>query len=129
MSFAVSSPLASLSIVKPSNLLDPTSHCYARCCRLDWTAPRPQLELATDLGGERAALAAGEKAKAERQLVEILERSPKHVSALALLYELRAAEGRAAAAEALLARIVRLDPNNLPATQSLALSLFNKGAL
>ena len=29
----------------------------------------------------------------------------------------------------LLARIVRLDPNNLPATQSLALSLFNKGAL
>ena len=40
-----------------------------------------------------------------------------------------ATEGRAAAADALLARIVRLDSNNLPATQALALSLFNRGAL
>jgi Flp pilus assembly protein TadD len=43
-----------------------------------------QSEPATDLGGERAALAAGDKANAERQLVKILERSPKNVSALAL---------------------------------------------
>jgi tetratricopeptide (TPR) repeat protein len=120
----------------PSDPVDPTSPCpcgsglrYASCCGLDWTRPWPQSEPATDLGVERAALAAGDKASAERQLVKILERSPKNVSALALLCELRATEGRAAAAEALLARIVRLDSNNLPAMQALALSLFNRGAL
>jgi tetratricopeptide (TPR) repeat protein len=135
MSFVASAPPASLSFVTPPDPVDPTSPCpcgsglrYARCCGLDWTAPWPQSELATDLVGQQAALAAGDKAKVERQLVEILERSPKHVSALALLHELRVGEGRAAA-EALLARIVRLDPNNLPATQALALSLFNRGAL
>ncbi len=125
-----------LSTLTPFDPVDPTSPCpcgsglgYASCCGLDWTAPWPQSESATDLGGERAALAAGDKANAERQLVKILERSPRNVSALALLCELRATEGRAAAAEALLARIVRLDSNNLPATQALALSLFNRGAL
>lgn len=46
-----------------------------------------------------------------------------------LLHELCAAQSRTAAAAALLARIVRLDPNNLAATQALALLLFGKGAL
>jgi tetratricopeptide (TPR) repeat protein len=119
-----------------SNPVDPTSPCpcssglrYARCCGLDWTAPWPEPGPAADLGPARAALAAGNQAEAERQLVQLLERSPKHVAALGLLYELRAAEGATMAVEALLARIVRLDPNKLPATQALALLLFNKGAL
>ena len=134
--FAALGPRASLSSMTFSIPVDLGSRCpcgsglrYARCCGLDWTVPWPEPVPAPDLGRARAALAASNKAEAERQLVELLERSPKHVAALALLYELRAAENRTAAAEALLARIVRLDPNNLPATQALALLLFTKGAL
>ena len=119
----------------PFDALDQISRCpcgsglsFARCCGLDWTAQWPEPAPAPDLRPARVALAAGDRATAERQLVEILERSPTHVGALTLLYELRAAENRVGA-EAVLARIVRLDLNNLPATQSLALSLFNKGAL
>ncbi len=85
--------------------------------------------MAPELGRARAALAASDEAETERLLVELLERSPKHVGALTLLYELRSRQNRIAAAEALLKRIVRLDPNNLPMTQALALQLFAKGAL
>jgi tetratricopeptide (TPR) repeat protein len=81
------------------------------------------------VGLARAALAAGEQAEAERLLVELLERSPKHVGGLTLLAELRSAQSQTGAPEVLLARIVRLDPNHLAATQALALLLFGKGAL
>ena len=102
---------------------------HARCCGLDWTMPWPKPDPTMDLGPARAALAASNEAEAERTLVELLERSPTHGGALALLNELRAAQGRPAAVKALLARMVRLDPNNLPATQALALLLFNQGSL
>jgi tetratricopeptide (TPR) repeat protein len=102
---------------------------YARCCGFDWTAPWPEPGPAPELGRARAALAARNPVEAKRQLVELLERSPKHVEALAQLAEVCAAEKQTAAAEALLARIVRLDRNNLPSTQALALLLFNNGAL
>ena len=117
-----------LLIMTPPDPVDTPSRChcgsglrFARCCGLDWTAPWPEPEPAPEVGRGRAALAAGDHAEAERQLVELLERSPKHVGALAVLHDLRSAQGRTAAAEALLARIVRLEPNNLPATQALAL--------
>jgi tetratricopeptide (TPR) repeat protein len=100
-----------------------------RCCALDWTASWPQPASAPELDGARTALAAGDVAAAERLLVDFLQRAPTHVRGLVLLYELRAAQKQTAAAEALLTRIVRLDRNNLFATQSLALLLFGKGAL
>jgi tetratricopeptide (TPR) repeat protein len=116
--------------------VDPISPCpcgsglrYARCCGLDWTAPWSAPDPPSDLDRVRAALVANNRAEAQQRLIELLERSPMHVGALGMLYELHAAEGRTAAMESLLARIVRLDPNNLPATQVLALLLFNKGAL
>jgi tetratricopeptide (TPR) repeat protein len=102
---------------------------YDRCCGLDWTAPWPEPGPAPELGRARAALTAGNQAEAGRELVDLLERSPKHVGGLALLAELRSAQNCAPAEEALLARIVRFDPNNLKATQALALLLFTKGAL
>ena len=46
-----------------------------------------------------------------------------------LLYQIRSAAQHTTAAEALLNRIVRLDPNDLAATQTLAALLFGKGAL
>lgn len=64
-----------------------------------------------------------------RLLVDFLDRSPLHLGALALLQEICAGEGKTAASEALLRRIVRLDPNNLAATQALALALFGRRAL
>ena len=125
-----------LSIMTLSDPIAPASPCpcgsglrHARCCGLDWTAPWPDPGLAPELGRARAALAAGDQAEAGRLLVELLEKSPKHIGAITLLYELRSAQTRTAAAEALLKRIVRLDPNNLKATQALALLLFTKGAL
>src|SRR5579862_3678786 len=54
---------------------------------------------------------------------------PGDVAALRTLRDSHAARGDAAGAEALNARIVRLDPNDLAATQALALALFNRGAL
>ncbi|HXZ15917.1 MAG TPA: sulfotransferase [Roseiarcus sp.] len=100
---------------------------HKRCCGLDWAATWPGET--PDLGPVRTVLAAGKRSEAEQRLVALLESSPRDGGALALLYELRLAEDKPAAAEALLARIVRLDPNNLAATQTLALMLFNKGAL
>ncbi len=99
-----------------------------RCCSLDWTASWPKPGPAPEVAQARAALKAGNVAEAERLLIDLLERSPKHIGGLTLLHELRAPKNRAAA-EALLARIVRLDPNNLAATQALALSLFGRGAM
>jgi hypothetical protein len=51
-----------------------------------------------------------------RRIIEFFERSPKHVGALLP----RTAENRTNAMPALLARIVRLDPNNFGGTQPLA---------
>jgi tetratricopeptide (TPR) repeat protein len=120
----------------PAQPIDPASPCRCgsglrqdRCCGLDWTAPWPEPGVAPEFGRARAALAAGDQAEAGRLLVELMEKSPKHIGAMTLLYELRSSQGRTVAAEALLKRIVRLDPNNLPMTQALALLLFTKGAL
>src|SRR5271166_826090 len=100
-----------------------------RCCSLDATAAWPKPAPEPDLERAGAARAAGRVEKAERRLIDLLERSPLHVGALALLAEIRTAQSDRRASEALWKRIVRLDPNHLPATQALALLLFGKGAL
>ncbi|TBW40117.1 tetratricopeptide repeat protein [Siculibacillus lacustris] len=73
--------------------------------------------------------ARGERSEAERLCLEVLELAPGQGGALAVLYQIRKAEGATAAAEALVRRLVGLDPNNLWATQELALLLFGKGDL
>jgi tetratricopeptide (TPR) repeat protein len=100
-----------------------------RCRALDWTASWPPSEPASEIEPARAALQAGDATDAERLLVALLERSPLHVGALALLQDMCAAQARAAASEALLARVVRIDPGNLAATQALALAPFGRRAL
>jgi tetratricopeptide (TPR) repeat protein len=74
-------------------------------------------------------LNSGNTAEAERLVIDLLGRFPRHLGALDLLYRIRRPQNQMAAAEALLKRIVRLDPNNLLATQTLALLLFDKGAM
>jgi tetratricopeptide (TPR) repeat protein len=100
-----------------------------RCCALDWTTPQPAAASAGEVEHARARLAAGDREGAEQALIALLEAWPLHSAALRLLQELCAAKGRLAASEALLARVVRLDPNDLAATQALALALFNRRAL
>jgi tetratricopeptide (TPR) repeat protein len=100
-----------------------------RCCSLDWTAAWPKPAREPEVIEARAAQAAGKIDEAEHLLLGVLERSPLHVGALALLADIRTGQNSRGASEGLLKRIVRLDPNNLPATQALALLLFGKGAL
>jgi hypothetical protein len=59
----------------------------------------------------RAALGAGNRGKAARLLIDVLDRFPRHLGARTLLHQIRSAENQAMAAEALLTRIVRLYPN------------------
>jgi tetratricopeptide (TPR) repeat protein len=100
-----------------------------RCCALDWTAAWPTPVHEAEVAQARAAQVAGSTAEAERLLVGVLSRSPLHVGALTLLVDIRTAQNRREASEALLKRVARLDPNHLSATQALALLLFGKGAL
>ena len=80
---------------------------------------------------ERAAQAANKGATdtAERLALELLELSPCHIETLWLLSRIRLAQGMLSAAEALVRRIVAVNPNGLIATQDLALRLMQKGAL
>jgi tetratricopeptide (TPR) repeat protein len=100
-----------------------------RCCALDWGVPPAAPRETPELEYARVALNVGNREEAARLLIDLLERFPRHLGALALLYQIRSAENEATAAEALLTRIVRLDPNDLAATQALASLLFGKGAL
>src|SRR5262249_46328857 len=100
-----------------------------RCCGLDWAEPAAAAEPVAEFARALSAARTGQTAEAERLSIIVLERFPRHVGALDLLYQIRRAQDRMPAAEALLARIVRLDPNNLKATQTLASLLFGRGAL
>jgi tetratricopeptide (TPR) repeat protein len=120
----------------PQAAADPSSPCacgsglrHDRCCALDWNVPPAAPQETPELGRARVALDAGDTAEAARLLIDLLDRFPRHLDALRMLYRLRSAESKMPAAEALLSRIVRLDPNDLAATQALAALLFGKGAL
>jgi Flp pilus assembly protein TadD len=103
-----------------------------RCCGLDPASLPPAGAGAPLLPVvERAAEAErqGANVEAERLCREVLELAPAQPDALAILYRLSRADGREAAADALLRRIVQLHPNTFWATHDLALSLLGKGAL
>jgi tetratricopeptide (TPR) repeat protein len=104
----------------------------ARCCGLDIAALPPPgagapllplVERAAEL--ERR----GVPADAERLCRQVIELMPGQPDALSILYRICQADGRAAAAEALLRRIVLLHPNTFWATHQLGLGLLGKGAV
>src|SRR6202051_4378391 len=100
-----------------------------RCCALDWSIPAAASRPTPEIDRAGAALTAGNVTDAARLLIDLLQQFPRHLDALRLLYQIRSAENEAMAAEALLARVVRRDPNDLAATQALAALLFGRGAL
>jgi hypothetical protein len=61
---------------------------------------------------------------AERLCLDVLELAPDRPIALRVLYEIRKTEGNQRAAEMLIRRDVRPDPNNFGATNELALILL-----
>ena len=97
-----------------------------RCCQLAGAAPaEPASE--REIQAIAAALRGGDMAAGERALIEALTRAPLDLRALRLLQALRADEGKTAAAEALLKRIVRLDPNDLAATPGAGAGAVRQG--
>ena len=71
----------------------------------------------------------GAKDVAERLCLDVLELAPDRPGALSVLYSIRKEQGKAAAAEALIRRLVHFEPNNFEATNEIALMLLSKGAL
>jgi tetratricopeptide (TPR) repeat protein len=99
----------------------------ASCCAIDWRYTPPSMDVAPEVEQAQAFLGNGDADAAERLLLALLDRSPAHLGGLSLLAALRRAQARPAGV--LFGRVVALDPNNLSATQTLALMLFERGAL
>ena len=103
-----------------------------RCCALQQNAISPADATRHLIPVVERAIQAyqkGAKEVAERLCLDVLELAPDRPGALSVLYSIRKEQGKAAAAEALIRRIVRFEPNNFDATNELALRLLGKGAL
>lgn len=103
-----------------------------RCCNLELGAPPPPAAIAQLVPLVERAMKAyhqGAIKTAEQTCLDVLELAPHRSDAMSMLYEIRRAQGNAQAADVLIQRIVALDPNNLAATNELALTLLGKGRL
>jgi Tfp pilus assembly protein PilF len=103
-----------------------------RCCELDPTfAASSEAVKRVDILADRAAkaLASGDAVAAEAGSLEVLNIAPRFLGALWILYQIRRRAGHEQAALALLQRLVAVAPNNVEATQELALLLFQRGDL
>ncbi len=92
----------------------------ARCCGLDLATLGPP-------AASHSMPALPADPAAERLCLDALEAAPGQPEALWTLSRLRLAQDKPAAAEALVGRIVALDPNNARATQDLALRVMRRG--
>jgi tetratricopeptide (TPR) repeat protein len=104
----------------------------ARCCELNLAtlgAPEANRHL---VPLEERALEAhrnGAGDVAESLVLDILELAPGRNVSLSVLYEIRKAHNNRPASEALIRRIVALEPNNFWATNEITLLMLGKGAL
>jgi tetratricopeptide (TPR) repeat protein len=102
----------------------------ARCCELN-LATLGVREASRHLAPleERAAQEQknGATEAAERLALDVLELAPGRARALAILYEIRKAQGKTEASAALIRRLVALEPNNFWATNELTLLLLGRG--
>ncbi len=105
---------------------------HGSCCALPPVAPPPPNSLRHLIPlVQRAAQAhrEGDVPVAECLCLDVLELVPIERDALRVLYEIRKAEGRHNAVEALIRRLVALDANDFWAINELTLMLLNKGIL
>src|SRR5690349_13632509 len=119
--------------------MDPSALCpcdsglrYDSCCALSSAVPPPPGSLRHLVPLVQRAIQAhrrGDGQTAERLCLDVLELVPVERDALRVLYEIRKAGGQRSAAEALIRRLVALDPNDFPATNELTLLLLDDGRL
>jgi tetratricopeptide (TPR) repeat protein len=103
-----------------------------RCCALDFATLSPveaTQALVPMLTQAETALAAGDLVTAENNARHMLELAPGREDALMFLYRTSRQAQKFAAAEALIRRVVALNPNNFWATNELTLMLLNRGQL
>jgi tetratricopeptide (TPR) repeat protein len=105
---------------------------WQRCCGFDphsWgpfvgAGPlEPLIRQAVEAAGH------ADREAAIRSCLDVLELLPWHEGCLALLARLHLSADNRPAAEALLRRAVKINPNDLLVTQNLCMLLFNNGAL
>ena len=104
----------------------------SRCCDLDPAfAVRPEARVQVDVLANSAskALAGDDIVAAEARSLEVLDIAPRYPAALWILYQIRRRAGHERAALALLQRLVAVAPNNIEATQELAMLLFQRGEM
>lgn len=125
----------SATTTPPRTEIDPTPCACGsglravRCCRLDPAGlPDPANHPVLDplLEQARTARTANRNREAERHLLQLLDLAPHHREGLRLLFEIRRAEGRMPAAEALIARIAALPPDVAAAHVQHAQLLINQ---
>jgi tetratricopeptide (TPR) repeat protein len=103
----------------------------ARCCALDISTSPPAsaaLTLASLVEQACTAHQHGDVPTAESIILQVLELTPTSPKALRLLYEIRK-QTHPRAAEALLRRLIAVDPNDFDLTNELTLLLINSGKL
>ncbi len=103
-----------------------------RCCGLDLALLSPAdatALLSPVMAQADAAFAGGDVEAAAAHACALLELAPGREDALILLYRACRQNGKIPAAEALIRRVVALNPNNFWATNELTLLLLGKGAL
>ncbi len=103
-----------------------------RCCGLDFSTLSPPEATAVVLpllAQAEAAQQANDLMNADRFVRQALELAPGREDALIFLYRLCRQQNRPQPAEALIRRVVALNPNNFWATNELTLMLLSKGAL
>jgi tetratricopeptide (TPR) repeat protein len=103
-----------------------------RCCGLDLASlspPDSTLPITPLLARAEAVAKSGDIPEADLLLRQILELAPGYEDALALFYRVLREQSRTQPAEAIIRRIVTLNPNNFWATNELTLMLLARGAL
>ncbi|HQT65232.1 MAG TPA: sulfotransferase [Acidocella sp.] len=103
-----------------------------RCCALDLSTLSPPAATAALnplLAQAEALVKADDAPGALAVLLQFLEMAPGREDGLVLFYQLLRAQNVIPAAEAVIRRVVSLNPNNFWATNELTLMLLNKGAL
>jgi tetratricopeptide (TPR) repeat protein len=103
-----------------------------RCCGLDLStlsAPEATNALLPMLEQADQRLKAGDMTAAEAIVKQLLEVAPGREEGLIFFYRLLRQQNRPQPAEAIIRRVVTLNPNNFWATNELTLMLLNRGAL
>jgi tetratricopeptide (TPR) repeat protein len=121
-----------LQQIKPRQCPCGSGLSRARCCELNLAslgAPEANRHLVPLEERAIQARRNGATDTAERLALDVLELAPGRAGALSVLYEIRKAQNNRTAVEALIRRIVALEPNNFWATNEITLLLLGKGAL